>query len=96
MEIKILLDNLALDDLLRLSSEIQKTIEHKRGNKVIRISELDISVRCYRAFSSHDFLFLHEMVEWSKEECSELRNMGKKSIEEMTLQLEKYGLNWKK
>ena len=105
MEIKTLLENLALDDLLRLSYEIQKTIEDKTllinknndsGENIININELDISVRCYHAFSSHGLIYLHEIAKWTKEDCLEFKNIGKKSIEEMTIELEKHGLNWKK
>ena len=105
MEIKTLLENLALDNLLRLSYEVQKTIEHKTllinknndsGENIININELDISVRCCHAFTSHGLIYLHEIAKLRKEDCSEFKNIGKKSIEEMTLQLRIHGLNWKK
>ena len=58
------------------------------------VKNLDLSVRCSNCMSRMNIKKLSELTAISKESMFKIRNMGKKSIEELDRKLAENGLWW--
>jgi len=58
------------------------------------VKNLDLSVRCSNCMSRMNIKKLSELTAISKESMFKIRNMGKKSIEELDRKLAEIGLWW--
>lgn len=60
------------------------------GNKNVEISNLNLSVRTYQALRRTGIQFLHEAVRFYPDKFEDIRNFGRKSIEEICNSIECY------
>ena len=58
------------------------------------VKNLELSVRCNNCMSRMEIKKLSELTAMSKDEISKMRNIGKKSIEELDARLAEIGLWW--
>ena len=58
------------------------------------VRDLEFSVRCSNCMSRMNIKKLSELTAMSKDEISKMRNIGKKSIDEMDNKLAEIGLWW--
>jgi DNA-directed RNA polymerase subunit alpha len=72
--------------------------EEKEENNLLNLSidELDLSVRSYNCLKRANINTIGELVKHSTEDLMKVRNLGKKSLEEIVSKLEQMGLSLKK
>lgn len=97
---KILVEhlNLFIDLSENLSvMEIMVEKEDKKKEKVLEmtIEELDLSVRSYNCLKRANINTVEELTEKTEDDMMKVRNLGKKSLEEVILKLEELGLKLK-
>ncbi|MDO5061667.1 MAG: DNA-directed RNA polymerase subunit alpha [Peptostreptococcaceae bacterium] len=97
---KILLEhlNLFIDLSENLSvMEIMVEKEENKKEKVLEmtIEELDLSVRSYNCLKRANINTVEELTEKTEDEMMKVRNLGKKSLEEVIQKLEELGLGLK-
>ena len=94
---RILTEQLAL--FCRLTDQIiPPTVVEPEDNKVERllemtIEELDLSVRAYNCLKRAGINTVNELVQRNQEDMMKVRNLGKKSLEEVEQKLEGLGLS---
>lgn len=98
---KILIDHLRL--FVRLTDEDidvvpQATVEQPETNKILEmtIEELDLSVRSYNCLKRAGINSVEELIQKGEEDMMKVRNLGKKSLEEVEQKLAELQLNLKK
>lgn len=98
---KILNDHLNL--FVNLSDEAKKTeimVEREETLKEqileMTIEDLDLSVRSFNCLKRAQIDTVSDLVSRSEEEMIKVRNLGKKSLEEVTLKLQSLGLSLRK
>lgn len=98
---KILTDHLnlfvALTEKAR-TTEIMVEKEEDKKEKALEmtIEELDLSVRSYNCLKRAGINTVQELVQKSEEDMMKVRNLGKKSLEEVIAKLEAMGLHLRK
>ena len=94
---RILTEQLSL--FCRLTDQIiPPTVVEPEDNKVERllemtIEELDLSVRAYNCLKRAGINTVNELVQRNQEDMMKVRNLGKKSLEEVEQKLEGLGLS---
>lgn len=80
------------------SVEIMVEKEEDKKDKVLEmtIEELDLSVRSYNCLKRAGINTVHELTQKSEEDMMKVRNLGKKSLEEVEQKLAALGLGLKK
>jgi len=72
-----------------ISEEKEKSEREKILNKTLE--ELDFSVRSYNCLKKSDVNTLRDLVEFSPREIIKIKNLGKKSLDEIKEKITKYG-----
>lgn len=98
---KILNDHLSLFiDLTNHVSEVEIMVEKEEDQKEkvleMTIEELDLSVRSYNCLKRAGINTVEELTEKSEEDMMKVRNLGKKSLEEVQQKLEELDLGLRK
>jgi len=94
---KILTEHLSLfinlsDHANKVEIMIEKEEEPKERSIDMTIEELDLSVRSYNCLKRASINTLQELVQKSEDDMMKVRNLGKKSLEEVQQKLESLGL----
>lgn len=89
-----LLFNLS-DKIKELEIMKEKEQEIKKANLSIAIEDLNLSVRAYNALKSIQINTTQELIEKTRKEIDEIRNLGKKSIHEIIKEVHDRGLKLK-
>lgn len=77
---------------------VRAAAEEPEGREIIpdtRIEELDFSMRTYNCLKKANVLTVRDLVEKTEDELMEIRNFGKKSLDEVHEKLAKHGLHLK-
>jgi DNA-directed RNA polymerase subunit alpha len=84
-------------ELLALQSQPSPPAPEDGTKKVldINIDELDLSVRSYNCLKRAGISSVGDLVAKSEEDMMKVRNLGRKSLEEVKKKLEEYGLSFK-
>ena len=97
---KVLVEHLNLFiDLTEHVSNVEIMVEKEEDQKEkvleMTIEELDLSVRSYNCLKRAGINTVEELANKSEEDMMKVRNLGKKSLEEVIQKLEELGLNLK-
>jgi len=97
---KILTEHLSLfinlsDHANKVEIMVEKEEEPKERSLDMTIEELDLSVRSYNCLKRASINTLQELIQKSEEDMMKVRNLGKKSLEEVQQKLESMGLKLK-
>lgn len=97
---KILIDH--FESLLSLNEKYkeavtlkEKEIETKKANLSIPIEDLNLSVRAFNALKNIQVNTTQELIEKTRKEIDEIRNLGKKSVQEIIKVIHDRGLKLK-
>jgi DNA-directed RNA polymerase subunit alpha len=98
---KILNEHLALfinltDQVYDLQISVPKEEEKQDKVLVMAIEELDLSVRSYNCLKRADIHTVGQLIQRSEEDMMKVRNLGRKSLEEVQQKLESLDLSLKK
>ena len=98
---KILSEHLKLFTGLTSNTDEVKIVEEKEENKEdklkeMTIEELDLSVRSYNCLKRAGINTVGELIQRNEEDMMKVRNLGKKSLEEVIQKLEELGLSLRK
>jgi len=98
---KILNDHLRLfigltESLNDVEIMVEKEEEKKDKLLEMSIEELDLSVRSYNCLKRAGINTVQELIQRNEEEMMKVRNLGKKSLEEVISKLEELGLSLRK
>lgn len=98
---KVLMEHLDLFcGLSKHAEDIEVMIEKEEDEKdktlEMPIDELDLSVRSYNCLKRAGINFVHELTEKTENEMAKVRNLGKKSLEEVQQKLADLGLSLRK
>lgn len=92
-----------LDIFINMSAEareadimIEKEETEKEKVLVMSIEELDLSVRSYNCLKRAGINTVHELIQKTESEMMKVRNLGKKSLEEIHEKLDEFDLSFKK
>lgn len=74
-----------------------QTISEDENSKILdtTIDELDLSVRSYNCLKRAQIVSIADLVSKTEEDMMKVRNLGRKSLEEVKKKLEEYGLSLK-
>ena len=72
---------------------VQKEDERRDGVYEKSIDDLDLSVRSYNCLKRAGISSVEELVKTTEEEMMKVRNLGRKSLEEVQQKLEELGLS---
>ncbi|HHZ19433.1 MAG TPA: DNA-directed RNA polymerase subunit alpha [Firmicutes bacterium] len=80
------------------NQEIMKDKQEESKNKVLEMSieELDLSVRSYNCLKRAGINSVEELTRKTEEDMMKVRNLGRKSLEEVVQKLSEYGLSLRK
>ncbi|MEW5761955.1 MAG: DNA-directed RNA polymerase subunit alpha [Bacillota bacterium] len=78
--------------------EIMVEKEEEKKNKILEmpIEELELSVRSYNCLKRAGINTVEDLIQRNEEEMMKVRNLGKKSLEEVVKKLNEYGLSLRK
>lgn len=98
---KILSEHLALfinliDDADNVEIMVQKEDAKKEKILEMTIEELDLTVRSYNCLKRAGINTVEELVQRNEEEMMKVRNLGRKSLEEVIVKLQALGLSLRK
>ena len=71
---------------------VEKEDEHRDGVFEKSIDDLDLSVRSYNCLKRAGISTVEELVKMTEEEMMKVRNLGRKSLEEVQQKLDEFGL----
>ena len=79
-----------------ISDEVWKGDETESREKILNmtIEELDLSVRSFNCLKRAGINTVDDLINKSPDEMMRVRNLGKKSLEEVIVKLQSYGLNF--
>lgn len=79
-----------------ISDEVWKGDETESREKILNmtIEELDLSVRSFNCLKRAGINTVDDLINKSPDEMMRVRNLGKKSLEEVIIKLQSYGLNF--
>ncbi|CMV34745.1 DNA-directed RNA polymerase alpha subunit [Streptococcus oralis] len=79
------------------STEVMKEADTESDDRILdrTIEELDLSVRSYNCLKRAGINTVHDLTEKSEAEMMKVRNLGRKSLEEVKLKLIDLGLGLK-
>ncbi|WP_127943024.1 DNA-directed RNA polymerase subunit alpha [Mycoplasma sp. ATU-Cv-703] len=89
LEVMAQVSNLERETVFMSHEEIQK----KPVNKTIPISQLELSVRSFNSLKRAGYNTLEDLASLTAKELSDIRNLGKKSEQEIIAKLEEFGIN---
>ena len=69
--------------------------ENKTNLSLKKIEELELTVRSYNCLSRAGILYVEELTKMTASELMHLRNLGKKSFDEISMKLKELGLSFK-
>ena len=75
---------------------VEKEIDDKEKLLDMTIEELDMSVRSYNCLKRAGINTIRDLIQKNEEDMMKVRNLGKKSLEEVTNKLKELGLNLRK
>ncbi len=75
---------------------VEKEEDEKEKVMVMTVEELDFSVRSYNCLKRANINSVEELIEKSEEDMMKVRNLGKKSLEEVKNKLRELGLSLRK
>lgn len=81
--------NETLKNLKVLNDEFE---EQRKTSLFIPIEDLDLTVRAYNALRSSGILTTHELISRSKQEIEKIKNLGRKSVNEIIQKIHERGL----
>ena len=98
---KILYDHLALFiELTESVSDVEIMVEKEDGQKErdleMTIEDLDLTVRSYNCLKRAGINTVEELIQRTEEDMMKVRNLGRKSLEEVIQKLAGLGLSLKK
>ncbi len=98
---KVLTEHLMLfvsltDEAREAEIMVEKEEDQKEKVMEMTIEELDLSVRSYNCLKRAGINTVHELTQKSEEDMMKVRNLGKKSLEEVVIKLEEMGLGLRK
>jgi DNA-directed RNA polymerase subunit alpha len=98
---KILTEHLMLfvsltDEARDAEIMVEKEEDQKEKVMEMTIEELDLSVRSYNCLKRAGINTVHELTQKTEEDMMKVRNLGKKSLEEVIQKLEEMGLSLRK
>lgn len=98
---KVLTEHLMLfvsltDEAREAEIMVEKEEDQKEKVMEMTIEELDLSVRSYNCLKRAGINTVHELTQKSEEDMMKVRNLGKKSLEEVVLKLDEMGLGLRK
>jgi len=98
---KILTEHLQLFvELVDIAEDLEIMVEKEPDNKDklldMTIEELDISVRSYNCLKRAGINTVRDLIQKNEEDMIKVRNLGKKSLEEVSRKLKELGLSFKK
>ena len=93
MELSKLFNKLNDSELNSVKSTLDSIIQ-ERYNVAIKIGNLKLSNRAYNVLNENDLTDLKQISKLTIEQFKKYNNVGKKTIDEVSLKLEKYGLEW--
>ena len=102
MSAKVLMDHLELFlDLTEGASETQSIMAEKNDNEKekvldLTIDELDLSVRSFNSLKRAGINTVEDLIYKSEEDMMKVRNLGRKSLEEVIAKLDSFGFTLKK
>ena len=79
------------------STEVMKEADTESDDRILdrTIEELDLSVRSYNCLKRAGINTVHDLTEKSEPEMMKVRNLGRKSLEEVKVKLADLGLGLK-
>lgn len=82
------------DDLQSYIARVYETFVNTLSSeiKVMPIEELDLSVRAFNCLKRAGIDTISDLIQWSEKDISRIRNMGKRSFEEIIAKLASYGV----
>ena len=97
---KILIEHFSLlasadEYIAQLEIMKEKEFETKKANLSIPIDNLNLSVRAYNALKQMDIHTTQELIEKTRKEIDNIRNLGKKSVQEIIKAIHDRGLKLK-
>ena len=95
---RVLIEHLNLfTDLTDKATDVMKETEKVNDEKVLdrTIEELDLSVRSYNCLKRAGINTVHDLTEKTEPEMMKVRNLGRKSLEEVKVKLADLGLGLK-
>ena len=86
--------NLAEDS--DVGDEVWKGDTNENKEKILNmtIEDLDLSVRSFNCLKRAGINTVYDLINKSPEDMMRVRNLGKKSLEEVVVKLESFGLNF--
>lgn len=93
MELSKLFNKLNDSELNSVKSTLDSIIQ-ERYDVAIKIGNLKLSNRAYNVLNENDLTDLKQISKLTIEQFKRYNNVGKKTIDEVSLKLEKYGLEW--
>jgi DNA-directed RNA polymerase subunit alpha len=98
---KVLIEHLDLFcGLSKKAEDIEVMVEKEEDERdktlEMPIDELDLSVRSYNCLKRAGINYVHELIEKTENEMAKVRNLGKKSLEEVQQKLAEQGLSLRK
>ena len=96
INISVIISQLTTPELAELKKIVDSRLKIKLKNSEREVSLLDISLRARNCLLSYQIATVDELSEMSIDEFLRIRNVGKKTLDEMTKLLSLYGLNWRK
>ena len=93
MELSKLFNKLNDSELNSVKSTLDSIIQ-ERYNVAIKIGNLKLSNRAYNVLNENDLTDLKQISKLTIEQFKKYNNVGKKTIDEVSLRLEKHGLEW--
>lgn len=70
----------------------EESVESQRSNLFIPIEDLDLTVRAYNALKSSGILSTQELLDKDKQEIEKIKNLGRKSVNEIIEKIHERGL----
>jgi DNA-directed RNA polymerase subunit alpha len=92
----MLISRLTISELVQLKRTVDSSLKIKLKNSEREVRFLDISVRARNCLLGDGIRTIDELFEMSIDEFLRIRNVGKKTLDEMTELLSLYGLTWRK
>lgn len=81
-------------DIMQGKEQTEKPLYSFEQLKAIPIINTDLSVRAYGVCLAAEIRTIADLACWQKNDITRLRNVGKRTFQELTDLLAKYGLSW--
>ena len=95
METKIILQKLTTEELVYLKMEIESILISRESVNLIKLEDCKLSARAFNILSINGIKYLNELTRMSSNECLKFPNLGRKSITELSENLEENGIWWR-